>query len=136
MIPGVFFLGIDADLHISGDLRKEPGVSPSADSSFKAAVPQDRSWRALQISHASSKHRLVPDAVGFCESFTIPQGSHERKSILQRYLWMNCDEMMPHLEGDVGLTSINLVLNHIQVHIAIRREKAIQSVCNVGLHPL
>src|SRR6266478_2365517 len=101
MISGVFFLVIDADLHISGDLRKEPGVSPSGDSSLEAAVPQDRSWRALQISHASSQHSLVPDVAGFCESFTIPQSTDKRKSILQRHLWMNCDETTPHLEGDV-----------------------------------
>src|SRR6266850_4777677 len=81
MISGVSFPGIDADLQISQALRKEPGVSPSGDSRLEAAVPQDRSRRALEIRHAGNDHCLVPDAAGICDSFAISQRTCKRKNI-------------------------------------------------------
>src|ERR1700674_218401 len=92
MISGVFFLGIDAELHISRALRKEPGISPPGDSRLEAAVPQDRSRRALKISHAGNNHGLVPDAAGICDSFVISQSADKGKNIPQRQPGMNCDE--------------------------------------------
>src|SRR5882762_2454777 len=132
MISRVFFLGIDADLHISQALREEPGISPSGDSRLEAAVPQDRSWRALKISHAGNKHGLVPDAAGICDSFGIPQCADKRKNIPQRHLEMNGDEPVPYLEGDVGLAVANLVPNHSDVDLADRREDTIQNLFDVG----
>src|SRR6266436_1934713 len=97
MISGVSFPGIDAGLQISQALRKEPGISPSGDSGLEAAVPQDRSRRALKISHAGNNHRLVPDAAGISDSFIISQSAYKRKNIAQWQPGMNCHEPVPDL---------------------------------------
>src|SRR6266403_127419 len=109
MISGVSFPGIDAGLQILQALRKEPGIPPSGDSGLEAAVPQDRSRRALEIRHTGNDHRLVPDAAGIRDTFIISQSAYKGKNIPQRQPGMNCDKPVPDLEGDVSLAAGNLV---------------------------
>ena len=59
----------------------------------------------MKISHAGNKHGLIPDAAGICDSFGIPQRADKGKNIPQRHPGMNCDQPVPHLEGDVGLAA-------------------------------